>query len=108
MAKTQKTPEPQAAPAARERAPENKMMLPPSHRMPYDPARIAAEQRRVMTMEEWERSFTDAAADRRNAADSEIALRQYEGSPRDERNDAVQLAQHNDLARRLKRLPDGV
>lgn len=104
MARSPKTP---VAPAARAPAPENKM-LPASHMRPYDPAAIASEQRRVMTMEEWERSFTDAAKDRRIAAESGISLEQYEGSPRDERNDAVQLAQHNDLARRLKRLPDGV
>ena len=38
--------------------------LPASHKKPNDPAKIAAEKSKVMSMPQWEKSATDAAMDR--------------------------------------------
>lgn len=76
--------------------------LPASHKKPNDPAKIAAEKSKVMSMPQWEKSATDAAMDRKVAKANGMTLAQYEGSKLDEKNDAKQLAAHNKAARKAK------
>lgn len=65
--------------------------------------KLKAESTRKMTMPQWERSASDAAADRKVAKQEGQSLRQYEGSPLDERNDRKQLAAHNAKVAKAKR-----
>lgn len=78
--------------------------LPASHKAPDNPAKIKAEKSQVMTAKQWEASATDAAMDRKVAKKQGQSLRQYEGSPLDERNDAKQLAAHNTAAKATRKL----
>lgn len=79
-----------------------KKPLPASHRVPNNPAKIAAEKKQVMTPKQWEASATDAAMDRKVAKAKGMSLGAYEGSKLDDRNDGKQLAAHNATARKLK------
>lgn len=75
-----------------------KKPMPASHTdkpAPGEAQKIKAEASRKMTMVQWEKSATDAAMDRKVAKREGMSLRQYEGSPLDEKNDRKQLAAHN-------------
>lgn len=76
--------------------------LPKSHRQPDDPKQIKKEAGKVMSEKQWESSATDAAKDRKVAKSKGQTLKEYEGSPLDEKNDKKQRAAHNAKARKAR------